>query len=195
MVFLQLMAARHLDQLAQYRSAFVPWGGGDHPLTRGGLICEARAAAVKVGEPFERRRALLFELDVTPHLCARLLLVAQLFVKFGQLQLDLGILGIKISNFGQPGARFDGRIWNDRLGAEKLRAGEKSGLDPCGALLSRRRRMRDRCSAARRDDRQKHTRSDHRKREGFSDFQLTVFHLNPQSKLICPQTFHKERHT
>ncbi|HEX2387448.1 MAG TPA: hypothetical protein VHL99_12840, partial [Candidatus Binatia bacterium] len=145
------MAARHLDQLAQYRGAFVPWGGGDHPLTRGGLISEPRASTVEVGEPFKRRQVVLLKLDVALHPCARLLLVTQLFVKLGQLELDLGILRVKISNFGQPGARFDGRIWNDCLSAEKLRAREKRRLDSRGALLSRRRRMRDRDSAARRD--------------------------------------------
>src|SRR5687767_3495342 len=183
------MAASPLDQLAQYRGAFVTWSGGDHTLTRGGLIGEPRASTVEAGELFKRWQVVLLKLDVALHPCARLLIVAQLFVKFGQLQLDLGILRVKISNFGQPGAGFAGRIRNDRLSAEKLRAREKRRLDSRGALLSRRRRMRDRDSAARRDDRQTQARSDHRNHERLSDFQSTVFSAYPQSKPTCPQTF------
>jgi hypothetical protein len=53
--------------------------------------------------------------------------------------------------------------------------------------------MRDRDSAARRNDRQAQTRSDHRNHERISDFHSTLFRSHPQSKPTCPQTFHVER--
>src|SRR5687767_6053908 len=114
------MPASQLYQVSQYRGAFVSRSGADHTLTRGGLISEPRAAAVEIGQPCKRFQAVLFKLDVTRHLDARLIFVAKLFVKLGQFQLDLGILRIKLADFGQPGAGFAGRIWDDRLRAEKL---------------------------------------------------------------------------
>src|SRR5262249_51306201 len=182
LIFLQPMAARHFDQLAQYRSAFLPWGGGDHSLPRGGLIGKPRASTVEVGEPFKRRQVILLKLDVAPHLRARLLLVAQLLVKLAQLQLDLGILRIKLSDFGQSRAGFAGRIRNDRLSAEKFRASEQGGFYPLGALFSRRLCGRGFDRAMRRDDRQTQNRNDHRRRNSFSDWRLFVNHLVP---LLC----------
>ncbi len=154
LVFFQPVPASHFNQLAQDRSALVLWSGCNHPLARCGFVCETRAAMVEVGEFFERRQTVLFKLGVTQRLALGLFDVAQLFVKLGQLQFDLGVLRIKLSDFSQSRAGFRSGKGDDGLRTEKFGASEQRRFDLLGALFRRRLCLRGCDRALRRDDRQ-----------------------------------------